>query len=221
MSSGTAPTTARLAAIRDLLRHRAVKLGLCDLTAPEADLDAALEALLEREVSVPQPTVGECERWYNTHPEEFVAGEIVLARHILFAVTARTPVDALRRTAEAALLEIGRDPALFEARARELSNCPSGAHGGVLGQLTRGDMVPEFERALFGTRALGVLPTLVNTRFGFHIVAVDRRVAGHRVPFEAVHGEIRARLSRLAWQRALAQYAQLLTRDSESPLLNS
>jgi hypothetical protein len=31
--------------------------------------------------------------------------------------------------------------------------------------------------------AVGVLPTLVATRHSFHIVAVERRIAGRRLPF--------------------------------------
>jgi len=203
-----------LSVIRDLLRERAIEVGLCAESAGDEEVDSAIEALLEREVIVPSPTGEECRRWYDTHLDEFVAGELVFARHILFAVTPRTPVEALRQKAEQTLHELRQHPERFDQRARELSNCPSSVAGGTLGQLTRGESVPEFERALFGTDATGVLPRLVNTRFGFHIVAVERRIAGHRVPFEAVQAEIAARLSRLAWQRALAQYAQLLLRTA-------
>lgn len=205
----------RLAAIRDLLRLRAIATGLCTDTATEGEVDTGIETLLDREVTVPAPTQDECRRWYDLHPDEFVAGEIVFARHILFAVTPRTPVDALRRKAEETLIELRQSPEQFEQRARELSNCPSGTLGGSLGQLLRGESVPEFERAVFAGDVTGVLPGLVNTRYGFHIIAVDRRVPGRRVPFDAVQGEISARLTRLSWHRALAQYAQLLLRARE------
>lgn len=54
--------------------------------------------------------------------------------------------SALR--AEQALNELSREPERFAAMAQELSNCPSGKHAGNLGQIGRGDSVPEFERAL-------------------------------------------------------------------------
>jgi peptidyl-prolyl cis-trans isomerase C len=199
-----------VAVVRELLRQRAVALGLCTSSGSGDEVAAAIETVLDREVSVPRPTGDECRRWYDAHPDTFVAGELVLARHILFAVTPRTPIEPLRRKAEETLLELRRCPERFDERARELSNCPSGMQGGTLGQLVRGESVPEFERAIFGSAVVGVLPTLVNTRFGFHVVAVDRRVPGHRVPFEAVQGEVAARMSRQAWQRALAQYVRVL-----------
>jgi peptidyl-prolyl cis-trans isomerase C len=90
-----------------------------------------------------------------------------------------------------------------------MSNCPSGAHGGSLGQVQRGDTVPEFERALFNG-GTGVLPRLVNTRYGFHIVHITRRVPGTSVPFEAVHAGIAAMLSERVRATAAEQYVRVL-----------
>lgn len=207
------PETMRSAdsdALRALLERRVIERGLCAAGAARHDLDDAIEALIAREVKVPVPGADECRRWYDAHPAAFIAGELAMVRHILFALTAGTPVEALRRKAEATLLELQREPERFGECARALSNCPSGAQGGALGQLSRGECVPEFERAIFGSDVTGVLPTLVNTRFGFHVVAVDRRIAGHRVPFEAVYAEVARRMSEQSWNRALAQYAQML-----------
>ena len=55
----------------------------------------------------------------------------------------------IRSQAEQTLNELLRQPDRFDAVAREMSNCPSGQHGGNLGQLGRGETVPEFERVLF------------------------------------------------------------------------
>ena len=197
-------------ALHETLRGRAVEKGLCAADAAGDDARRAIEALIDQEVRVPSPADEECRRWYEAHPREFTAGELVFARHILFAVTPRTPVEALRRKAEETLLELRTHPELFGDRARELSNCPSAAQDGALGQLTRGECVPEFEAALFGEVGTGVLPTLVRTRHGFHVVRVDRRVPGQRVPYEAVKERIAARLGAEALGRALSQYAQAL-----------
>jgi len=202
------------AAVRELLSRRAVEHGLCVAGAPREDVDAAIETLLSRAVNVPAPTPDECRRWYERNPDECVAGELAFVRHILFAVTPGTPVEPLRRKAEATLGELRRSPERFAERARELSNCPSGAEGGVLGQVGRGETVAEFEAAIFGNQATGVLPALVNTRFGFHIVAVDRRVPGQRPPFEVMHEKIAQRMSELSWTRALAQYVRVLAREA-------
>jgi peptidyl-prolyl cis-trans isomerase C len=208
----------RALAVRELLLQRASEIGLLEPGAParrvacasRADEDTVIAAVIDAEVRPPRATEDECRRHFDAHPERFSSGELVEARHILFAVTPGTPVAALRAEAEHTLAEIQAGRADFAACARELSNCPSGAHGGNLGQFGRGQMVPEFDTAVFGRPDVGVLPQLVRTRFGFHVVEVVRRVAGRVVPFELVHLRIADDLCARAERHALAQYVQVL-----------
>jgi peptidyl-prolyl cis-trans isomerase C len=200
-----------LAAARELLRQRAVAAGLLDGAASnETEASAAIEALIEREVAAPQPTEEECRRYYEQNSREFESGDLVCARHILFQVTPGVNVARLRARAEEALSEILREPERFAVMAGELSNCPSGRHGGDLGQIGRGDVVPEFERALFRLGPVGVLRELVRTRFGLHIVAIDQRIPGKRFPFEAAHERVAQRLRAAVEEKALRQYVSVL-----------
>ncbi len=155
-----------------------------------------------------EPTEEECRRYYEAHLPEFTSDELVAACHVLFQVTPRVHVPALRARAELTLAELTREPSRFAAVARELSNCPSGRHGGNLGQLRRGDSVPEFEQALFNGTYTGIYPQLVRTRFGFHILRVDRREPGRRLPFEVVQGRIADRLCARMSAAALARYVR-------------
>ncbi|MDR0246354.1 MAG: peptidyl-prolyl cis-trans isomerase [Burkholderia sp.] len=199
----------RALAVRELLRQRAVALALLDEGAPLDD--AAVDALLERELThLPEPDRADCERYYAQHPARFRRNDIVYASHVLFAMTDRVPLAPLRQRAEQALAEVVAAPETFDAVARASSNCPSAAVGGSLGQLLRGDTVPEFEAALFDTDGIGVLPKLVNTRFGFHIVRIERRVEGDTVPFDEAAGQIAAYLSERVRQRAMRQYVAIL-----------
>ena len=182
-----AGTDARpeLAAARELLRQRALAVGLLEeACGDQTTVDRAIEGLLAREVLVPTPTEDECRRYYDAHPQDFRSGDLVHARHILFQVTPSVRIPEIRARAEQTLNELLREPERFAAMAAEFSNCPSGQHGGNLGQIGRGDTVPEFERALFRLGPTGLLPELVKTRYGFHIVAVDRRVPGAPLPFD-------------------------------------
>jgi len=202
--------TDRVGAVRELLRQRAVMLGLLGADAAGEKLDDCIEVLLDQEVKIPAPTEQECRRFYAQHAADFKAGELAYVRHILFAVTPGVPVAALRSKAEQTLAELREHPERFAAVAREMSNCPSGQDGGNLGQLARGACVPEFEQAVFGSAATGLLERLVNTRFGFHIVIIDRRVAGRQVPFEAVRAKIADHLSERVRSKALQQYVAVL-----------
>lgn len=208
--------SAELAAVHELLCQRAAALGIDGAQSEDqAEVQAAIERLLDAEVVVPEPTEAECRRYYDAHQAEFRSGELVFARHILFQVTRGVPVNHLRAKAERVLEELLREPGAFAARAGELSNCPSGVFGGNLGQLGRGDTVPEFEAAVFAEGARGILPKLVKTQYGFHIVAVDHRVPGEMLPFEAAMPRIVERLNESVQQRALREYVTLLAGEAE------
>lgn len=209
----------QLAAVHELLRQRAVELELLTEDANEEThegiISSAVEQVLQHEVDVPEPTPEECRRWYDANTEKYRSGELIHARHILFQITPGTPVVEVRSMAEAMLMELRANPDLFEERARDKSNCPSGQEGGQLGQLQRGSTVPEFEKEIFEGETIGILPKLVQTRHGFHIVAVDERIPGEQLPFEAVSEQVADELRSASEERALNQYVRMLAGEAE------
>ena len=207
----------RQRACTELLRQQAVLSGLLADTdqpiedgATSAAASSAIEALLALELQVPVADETACKRHYLAHLGQYTQGERVQARHILFAVTPGVDVTLLRQRAEAALIEVRADPPAFADNASRLSNCPSGADGGSLGWLTSADVAPEFGRELFGKSDVGVLPRLVHSRFGLHVVEVLSREAGRTPEFEAVRGAVEQALNQQAFATALRQYLQLL-----------
>jgi peptidyl-prolyl cis-trans isomerase C len=64
--------------------------------------------------------------------------------------------------------------------------------------------------------AVGVLPRLVLTRHGFHVVRVDRREPGRLLPFEAVREPLARHLEEQVRANALRQYVGVL--EGGSPL---
>jgi peptidyl-prolyl cis-trans isomerase C len=208
--------SAELAAARELLRQRAVACALLRPDATDmAEVDAGINRLLASEVPTPSPGEAECRRYYAAHPQEFRSGDLVHVRHILFQVTPRVPLPPLRAKAEQTLHALRSAPDRFADLAMQLSNCPSARHGGNLGQIGRGDTVPEFEQALFAPGPPGIMRQLVRTRYGFHIVAVDRRIRGAPLPFDAVRDSIAERLRQTVEARALRQYVSILAGQAE------
>ena len=57
---------------------------------------------------------------------------------------------------------------------------------------------------------VGVLPRLVHSRFGLHVVEVLERETGVDKPFEAVRGVVQMALRQKAYVTALRQYLQVL-----------
>ncbi len=212
----------RQRACAELLRQAAITEGLLDASdTPSADgilSDAssnAVERLLERSLAIPEPSDEACRRHHAAHLARYSTGEKVHVRHILFAVTPGVDVAALRQRAEACLLDVrchdGSDAdSRFATAASTLSNCPSGADGGELGWLIASDCAPEFAKELFGQTDVGVLPRLVHSRFGFHVVEVLERQAGVVQAFDAVHGAVAMALRQTSYVTALRQYLSLL-----------
>jgi peptidyl-prolyl cis-trans isomerase C len=207
----------------ELLRQEAVRQGLLprhgDLEAPELSLgdQQTIAAMLEADAPVAQPTADECRRYYDARKSHFVEGRQVRARHILFAVTAGVDIRKLAARAEQALNELsgaGAAQDRFAQLASELSNCPSGAQGGELGWLSPNDCADELAHALFDGQApsqgAGLLPRLVQSRYGLHIIEILERVPGRQLPFEQSQQRIAAQLAQQSRAKALHQYMQLL-----------
>ncbi len=96
------------------------------------------------------------------------------ASHILIRPTAQTDsakADA-RRRAEGVLKQI-QAGASFEALAQTNSADGSAQNGGDLGYFkNNGQMVKPFETAVFAASSTGLIPRLVETDFGYHIIKV-------------------------------------------------
>lgn len=191
--------------LRRVLLDEAGRQGL-DLS----DEESAIGALLASQAPAPEADDQACRRFYQMHPERFMVGELVEADHILFQVTPGVNLDMLKAHANVVLTELLADPSRFAEVAREQSNCPSAAVGGNLGQLGRGDTVPEFERAVFALPSGGLLPQLLQTRHGLHIVRVTRRVEGRLLPYEHVAKQIATALTTMSRDTAWRQYTKLL-----------
>ncbi|VVE20829.1 peptidylprolyl isomerase [Pandoraea fibrosis] len=201
---------------RELLRQRARDLRLlADTDDGSASDDAIVDALFTRDVQVRRPTEAECRAYFHEHAGQFRVGDKVQASHILFALSAGVPLSSTLSRAQSALDAVLAEPASFESVAQSMSDCPSGRTGGSLGMLARGSGAPEFELVLFCGDRLGVLPRLVNTRYGFHVVRIERRMKGRMPPFERVADRIAAQLYDQARARALRHYVALLAGAAE------
>jgi len=215
----------RQRACTELLRQAAIESKLLTIDDPvpvdgviSEQASAAIELLLERQLLVPDADEQACQRYYEANPARFESGETVAMRHILFAVTPGVDVAALRKRAEACLIDLRCESPgegdRFSQVAAELSNCPSGAEGGQLGSLQKADCAPEFAREIFGKPEVGVLPRLIHSRFGFHVVEVLGRDAGVLPPYEQVRAAVVQALHRQGFATALRQYLQVLAGEA-------
>lgn len=204
--------------LRRLIADRARSRGLLDrgqLQPDDTELDDAMEALLALELDLPEPTEVELRTFYDRNRDRLCRDVAVHAAHILFAVTRPELAEPLEHKAHEVLGQTGGQTAAFAGLARQLSNCPSGANGGDLGWLRRGESVPEFERVLFAARHPGIWPRPVATRFGWHLVCILELAPGRTLDFEDARASLRAHLKERNRRKASGQYLRRLLAEAK------
>jgi len=129
-----------------------------------------LQIPLSRVLSMVTVTEQEiAQEWNQTSHED-----IIEAAHILFRVEDPAKEAEVRAKAEA-VLKKAKSGADFAELARKYSQDPGSANsGGYLGRIQRGQMVKEFEDAVFALNP-GEISELVHSQYGFHIIRSIKR----------------------------------------------
>lgn len=219
---------ARALAVRELLLQEARRLEVeTEPMADEAgrledDDDATVRALLEMQVQPAQPTDDECRRYYDRNVDRFRTPDLFEAAHILIEPEGDDEAawQAAFTRAAAIIVDIGDKADAFAAAAREHSGCASAQQDGSLGQIRRGELVPEvqagFEMLADGTTA----DTPVRSRFGWHILRLHRRLPGRALSFDMARERIADMLEARSWSVEAARYvAQLAGRNQVEGIL--
>lgn len=123
-------------------------------------------------------------KFFDENPDQFAAQPVAAASHIL--------VDSEAECKEI-LEKIQAGEIAFEDAAKQYSSCPSAQNGGSLGDFGRGQMVPEFDQAVFSMEE-GELRGPVKTQFGYHIIRLDALKTSEAAKFEDVKEAIESHL---------------------------
>ncbi|MDO4710473.1 MAG: peptidylprolyl isomerase [Peptostreptococcaceae bacterium] len=115
----------------------------------------------------------DAKKFYEDHPEYFVSPEQIRASHILVA-------DEDKANELYNEIQNGGDFALLAA---DHSTCPSAAAGGDLNYFSKGQMVPEFEEAVFALEKEEISKP-VKTQFGYHIIKLTEKKESSTASFE-------------------------------------
>jgi peptidyl-prolyl cis-trans isomerase SurA len=136
-------------------------------------------------------------RHYQDNIKKYWSAPKPFVRHILFILDDLTTPEEEARKREVArevLQEIAEGEDFVEL-AKEFSEDNSARDGGEIGVVERGMLVAEFENAAFSLQA-GETSDLVQTKYGIHIVKVDKIVGGETTPLAEVEAEIEKKLQK-------------------------
>lgn len=210
-------SAARALVVRELLLQEARRINLAPKPISdeegrrETDEEALVRGLIDSEVTTPTADEAACRRYYEQNRRRFTSPTLHEVSHILLPHDAQD-IDVLTA---AILTALNDDPAAFAAMAMLNSACPSKHTGGNLGQIGPGQTVPEFEEELPGLPVGVVAPQPIRTRFGLHIVRVERRIEGRELPFEMVQERIAGWLNEKVRRTAIQQYISILAGKAE------
>ncbi|AXE33635.1 peptidylprolyl isomerase [Chromobacterium phragmitis] len=202
-------------AIQQLILHTLLVQQAKSEGLDVADEQQAIQALLDQKLEVQPIDEASCREFYERYPERFNTGESAVANHILLPKGEGLEAGLIKAKAEGILAEVQASPSRFAALAQEHSTCPSGKQGGGLGQFGRGQMVPEFEQAVFSTEAGQITPHLVETQFGYHIIQVEQREQGGKIGFDEIQERLQQYLTDMAVNQAMHEYLNMLVSAAE------
>jgi len=133
------------------------------------------------------------EKYYHNNQKEFWESGKVRVKHILILVE-KGASEKIRKEKNKQIKEIltelkeGKD---FAEAAKEYSEDISASIGGDVGFVVRGQMVPEFEKAVYRLKE-GEVSDVVTTAYGYHIIKAEEIQKGKTLPFKEVENKIKS-----------------------------
>ena len=205
--------------IKQLLLQKAMSLGISGETQQKGDEtadEAATRLVLQQEIVAPSANDGECQQYYQANQGKFKSAPLMEVSHILLAADPRDfeARQAVRERAEELIKQLSQTPAEFAHVARELSSCPSKEEGGSLGQISKGQTTPEFERQVFLLDE-GLCLSPIESRYGCHVVNINHKVEGEQKSFEDSKNQIKQYLHDQSYVRAVSQYISILMSEAD------
>jgi len=149
---------------------------------------------------------------YNREKERFRLPERARLREIIvIKPDDPTKVEAARQRANdlAAQARAGD----FAKLATTSSDSGTKAKGGDLGEVARGELLPDLDKAVFNATAGTVLGP-IESKSGWHILKVEARLPSEVPAFESVKDRLRKDASEDAWQRDYKAYIDRLRKDA-------
>ena len=121
-------------------------------------------------------------------------------------------VDAARKKADEITASV-KGGADFAKTATTVSEAGTKEKGGDLGEVNRGELLPDLDKAVFNA-AQGAIIGPIETKSGWHILKVEQRLPSEVPAFESVKDRLRKDASDETFQRDLKAYLDRLRKDA-------
>ncbi len=211
--------SAHALVVRELLKQAVLADTDLGETAWQTDEETAISELIDKNVQPTIPNEDSCRQLFDSNPERYVTPPLITARHILLASAPDEGEERIELKKQAldfikTLQTSQNRDADFIQFAQQYSFCPSKDDGGNLGEIIKGQTVPEFENAVFAL-PVGVAVNPIETRFGVHVVEVLTRQDGHALSYEQAKPMIANHLTQQSFHHALTDYLFGLSQQAD------
>ena len=177
------------------------------------DGDSKVNKLIQTRIA-PSVQVSEADAraFYNQNQQRMKTPPQVHLRHILIAANPEAPAERqkAREKAEGLLTQLKNGGDFAQLAAQNSDDPGSKGRGGDLSWVRPGDTVPAFEKAAFALKQPNDLSSVVETRFGYHIIQLVERRESQNVPFEQAKDRIGLMLKEEKVKEALRAHVQEL-----------
>ena len=161
------------------------------------------------------PVDVDVQAYYDDNRDRYTDPAVLHASHILLRTEGKEAAE-VQAQAEAIVAE-ARAGADFAALARAHSEDEGTTElGGDLGQIARGQMVPEFEAAAFALEQ-DEISDPVSSMFGLHIIKATLASGGEVQPLDTVRDEIIDTLKQTSADARASALAQAMAADVTTP----
>ena len=164
--------------LKIVAKAKAANIKVDETLAKDDQISAYKEAYQNYLIANTKLTEEELQTYFATNAQKYDIAENYDVQLIELEIKAGPADEApIKAKAESILKEALADGANFAELAKKYSEDGSAANGGSLGTFAKGQMVKEFEDAVFGGEKGKVIPKVIRTEFGYHIIKVDDKKA--------------------------------------------
>lgn len=150
---------------------------------------------------------------YDREKERYRLPERARLREIVILKPDNAPAEQQARQKVEQIAEQARNNADFSLLAKTASQAPTRDKGGDLGEVAKGELLPELDKAVFNSQAGAVIGP-IEAKTAWHILKVEQRLPSEVPAFESIKDKLRKDAGEDAWQRDYKAYIERLRKDA-------
>jgi parvulin-like peptidyl-prolyl isomerase len=154
----------------------------------------------------------EVSNYYNSHPGDFKQPEALKLRNILIKPKDTSDTQRALNTAKDVLKKV-KEGGDFAELAKTYSEGPGAEEGGLMGYVTKEDLMPEIVKAVSGLEE-GSVSDIVQTSLGYHIFKLEEKRPESTMPLADARRRIEEEIYREKMKAKIKDWVEGLKKNA-------